>query len=165
MPRAKRYRPTLTFIQDSRETVPFRFGPLLRPTLFCGGLTKTEGLKEADYAVEVDGTLLPVRVERKELGDLFGVVGYGRERFERELERLIPYDFKAIVVEATLDDVLKGYERSQIPGRTAAASLIAWQIRYNVHVIYAENHRRAAGYTQRLLEQAAVDWWGKNAGR
>ena len=165
MAREKKYRPHLTFVQDSREQWPFTFGALLRPAIFQGGGTEVRGLGEADYGVEVDGELLPIRIERKSHGDLAGVCGFGRERFERELERLRLYEYAGLIVEASLDDILRGYERSRIPGRTVAASLIAWGIRYRLHVWLAESHRRGAAVCQRILEQAAVDWWeAKNGG-
>ena len=170
MAREKKYRPRLTFVQDSREQCAFSFGALLRPAIFQGGGTEIETLGEGDYSVRLvveDGQsdLLPIRIERKSHGDLAGVCGFGRERFERELERLRAYEYAGLIVEASLDDILRGYERSRIPGRTVAASLIAWGIRYRLHVWLAETHRRGAAVCQRILEQAAVDWWeAKNGG-
>ena len=153
MPRQKKYRPTLKFLIDSREQVPFTFGPLLRPGIFTEGGTRIQGLSEGDYACELDGEILSIRLERKSLGDFFSVAGWGRERLEREFERLRQYDYRALVIEASLDQVLRGYDRSQIPGRKVAASLASWSVDFDLHVWLCENNRRAAGFTQRLLEE------------
>jgi DNA excision repair protein ERCC-4 len=156
MPRAP--KPALCFLCDSREQWPIKFASPVRREFSDGG-TLVVGLKEGDYSCSLDGgaTILPVRVERKSLGDLFGCVGHGRERFERELERLMAYPYRALVIEATMDDVLRGYERSQISGRAALTSLAGWVIRFQIHPHFAENHRRAGGWIQRLLEEAAVN--------
>lgn len=117
------------------------------------------GLKEGDYSVALDGAQpLPVRLERKSEGDLFGVCGFGRERFERELERLRQYDYRALVIESSASEILRGYDRSQIPGKTVLASVLAWSIQYGVHVIFAGSRSMARAISQRLLEQYAIDF-------
>ena len=158
MPRAP--KPVLTFICDTREKLVFHFAAPVRREFADGGtIVKGLGLGGADYSCSLDGgeTILPVRVERKSLIDLMGCVGNGRDRFERELDALRKYDYRAIVVEATLDDILRGHERSQVSGRAAATSLMGWSVRFECQVWLAENHRRAAGVCQRLLEEFAVE--------
>ena len=100
--------------------------------------------------------MLPIRLERKSIGDLFGVIGFGRERFERELARLESFSYRALIIEATLDEIARGYERSQISPRAAMGSLCAWSVRHGVAIWLVENHRRAAAISQRLLENFAV---------
>ena len=153
----KRERPRLYFIQDSREQWPIKFAAPVRREFSDGG-TVVRGLGEGDYSVSYDAgvTVLPIRIERKSLGDFYGCVGHGRERFERELDRLRAYDYRAIVIEATADDILRGYERSQISPRAAMASLCCWSVQFGVAVWLAENHRRAGGIVQRLLEEFAL---------
>jgi DNA excision repair protein ERCC-4 len=147
----------LTFLIDSREQLPFRFGPPRRKD-FASAITRTITLREGDYAVAIDdGEPLSIRLERKSLSDLFGVIGYGRERFERELERLAQYQYRAIVIEGTLLDVLRGAEYSRVHPASAIGSLCAWSIRFGVHVWYGHDHVNATKIAQRLLEIAAVD--------
>ena len=149
-------KPLLTFIQDTREQSPFSFGAPVRREFTDGG-TRIATMEAGDYSVCIDGgEPLSVAIERKSLGDFFGVCGYGRERFERELERLTQYEYRAIVIEASADGVLRGFERSQISGRSAMASALCWSVRWNIPVFFGENHRRAGGITQRLLEEFAV---------
>ena len=145
------------FLTDTREQMPLQFGPTLRKEFSDGG-SRIATLQEGDYSIAFeDGEPLSIRLERKSLGDLYGVIGFGRDRFERELERLRSYQYAAIIIEATLDEVLRGFSRSSISPRAAIGSLCAWSTRYGVAVWFAENHRRAAGIAQRLLEAFAVD--------
>jgi ERCC4-type nuclease len=45
----------------------------------------------------VQGFADQIAVERKSLADLFGTLGQGRERFERELVRLSAHQYAAVV--------------------------------------------------------------------
>ncbi len=151
-------KPALAFLVDSREQNPFQFGPPVKDKFRDGG-TFVRGLGEGDYSVCIDsGAPLMVRLERKSHIDLLACVGRERERFERELERLVQYERKAIIIEASADDILRGHERSQVSPRAAMASLCAWYARYDVAFIFGENHRRAGGIAQRLLEEYAAQY-------
>lgn len=157
----RKVKPLLTYIIDSREQTPFSFGEPVRPEFADGG-SAVEGLSEGDYSVRLDGELLSIRIERKNLGDLFGVCGNGRERFVRELERLTAYEYRAIVIEAPAHQILSGYERSRIPGRGVMASLCCWSVQFQIPVWFADGrqpHQRAAGITQRLLEEFAIHYY------
>lgn len=156
----RRPKPLLTYIVDSREQTPFTFGAPVRSEFADGG-SAVEGLSEGDYSCRLDGELLSIRIERKELGDLFGVCGNGRERFVRELERLTAYEYRAIVIESPANNILAGYERSRIPGRGVMASLCCWSVQYQIPVWFADGrqpHQRAGGITQRLLEEFAFHY-------
>lgn len=113
------------------------------------------GLEEADYSAMLDGELLPVRIERKSLGDLYGVCGFGRERFEAELERLRPYR-SFLIIEATCDEVRHGFERSKIPGNTVWASVLCWAVKFNISPIFAGSWRTGNAACARLLEEFAL---------
>ena len=81
--------PATVFI-DNREQAPFAFEGLAADTKDGGGplvVRTTRGtLTSGDYSlVGLEGL---AAVERKSPQDLFGTIGQGRERFERELARL-----------------------------------------------------------------------------
>jgi ERCC4-type nuclease len=158
-PQSEKIERSVTFLVDTREQLPFEFGKPIRTDFFGDSSARTVTLSEGDYAVSLDGgaTVLPVRLERKSIGDLFGVFGFGRERFERELMRLEPFAYRALVIETTLDAIASGYMRSQISPRVALGSLCAWSVRHGLPVWFAENHKRAAAVSQRLLENFAVE--------
>jgi hypothetical protein len=168
-------RPLFTVVIDTREQNPYRFGKPHRDELDDGGVI-VSGLGEGDYGCMLDGELLSVRVERKSLSDLYGVVGNGRGRFAGdrkdgmyqvseesgvwepcELERL--RQFKSyLVIEATADQVRAGYERSQIPGTAAWGSVICWSITYGIIPIFAGSWRTGNAACARILEEFAVHW-------
>ena len=154
--RKRHPRYLISFVVDSREQLPFEFGAPKRREFDDGGVI-VDGLKEGDYSVCVDGGKpLPIRLERKSEGDLFGCCGFGRERFERELERLRQYDYRGLVIECSAGDILRGFERSLIPGKTVLASVLAWSVEYDLHVFFAGSRAMARAITQRVLEQYAI---------
>lgn len=156
--RRRKSKPLIIWLVDSREQLPFDFTPPKRREFADGGALVV-GLKEGDYSVAVDSAEpLSVRIERKSQGDLFGVCGFGRERFERELERLRQYDYRALVIECSASEIFRGFERSQIPGKTVLASVLAWSVQYGLNVFFAGGRSMARAITQRLLEQVAIEF-------
>lgn len=84
-----------------------------------------KGLKTGDYTIL--GMEDHISVERKSLEDFISCVGGERERFDREIERLKEFPVKAIIVEATLHDLLRGEWRSQVTINAVLGSYIGWQ--------------------------------------
>jgi DNA excision repair protein ERCC-4 len=95
-----------------------------------------------------------VSIERKSLNDLVGcLTGKDRGRFERELARGGHYEFFAVVVEASLDDLAHGRYKSQMKPHGAAQSLFAFQVRYRLSIVWAGNRNRAEYVTYSFLEK------------
>lgn len=136
--------PPFTVVIDSREQLPLAFGNW--PTAFAA-------LRSGDYSIA--GYEDRIAIERKSLPDLFACVGRERERFERELERLASLDYAALVIEAPLERLLRGYQRSQVPGRTVVGSLLAWSVEYRLPVFAVRGRRMAAAVVRKLL----VKWF------
>jgi ERCC4-type nuclease len=103
-----------------------------------------------------------IAIERKSQADLFGTLGQGRERFERELERLAGLLWAAVMVEADWAEVLSGFDRSRLNPKTIHRSVIAWQQRYpSIHWWFCGDRRLAEVTTFRILER----WWLKHGDR
>ena len=135
--------PTLVIIVDTREQLPFSFP---------GTATIRHGLRAGDYSVL--GFEDQVAVERKSLADLYGTVGKGRDRFERELEKLAEMKHAAIVIESTWYDITRNPpERSEVHPRAVLASLEAWEQRYGVSVHAYGRRALAERLTFRKLER------------
>lgn len=130
---------------DSREQNPLRL-----PNLRCETTTLTTG----DYTAR--GIEHVCAIERKSLPDLVAVCGRDRERFEREVMRLLAYPIRALVIESEWADIERGDWRSQITAKAVGASLIAWQTR-GLPVVMAGNHKRAGGLVAAILRRAVVD--------
>jgi ERCC4-type nuclease len=157
-------KPIFVGITDSREQRPFILGPPRRRELEDGGQL-CYALDAGDYSAELHfdnkWLLLPIRLERKSIPDLFGVIGRQRERFVRELEKLSKYR-SYIVIEGTAEEVKRGYERSLVSGEAAFASLACWSCTYGVQPIFAGNRVTGAAFTQRVLEEFAIHYLNNN---
>lgn len=118
----------LTFIIDTREQRPlsFMYGPEndRRPISFV-----KRKLDTGDYSVigfEKD----EICVERKSLSDLLGCVGKDRERFEREVYRMLGFKSRLVIVEASWDDILTGnWQYSKLTPAHVTGSIIGWMER------------------------------------
>jgi ERCC4-type nuclease len=125
---------------DTREQKPYGFTGSVKKTLSAG-----------DYSIV--GHESRVSVERKQVCELCGIVGKGRERFERELTKLSEYEYAAIVIEGRLFDVLQPNPFSNVPPRAVINSLVSWSIRFGVHVFFADSRRYGMAITHRILER------------
>ena len=137
----------VTAVIDTREQRPLDLSPLItvRGTLATG-----------DYSVQ--GLEHVVTVERKSLSDLVACVGKERKRFEREVQRLLAYPVRAVVVEAGWPDLELGNWRSQVVPEAVVGSVLGWVAR-GLPVIMAGNRKRTGEYVARLLLIAARRRW------
>lgn len=161
MPRAKLVTPDGRFIVpvvcDTREQIPFGFEGLLCDASDGGGPltvpTIRGTLASGDYSLL--GYENRVACERKSLSDLYSTIGQGRDRFERELERLSGFEFAAVVVEATWQEMAsEPPPHTKLPGKIVFRSVLAWSVRYpRVHWFPCGPRRLAEVTTFRLLER------------
>lgn len=122
-------------VVDTREQLPYQFANVRGgkgETVVVPTITKT--LHSGDYSLE--GFEDAFSVERKSLEDLVGSVTHGRDRFEREIQRLneLP-GFACVVIEASWHEILHPEESDPTwSNRTRPASVVgtilAWSIRY-----------------------------------
>lgn len=120
-----------------------------RPYVFPRARVAT--LKTGDYSIV--GFEDRIAIERKSLEDLFGSLGGGRERFEREFERMAGLEYAALVVESSLPRILEGAPHSpRMSPIAVAATLASWSIRYGVHVWLASDRPHGNAITLRLLK-------------
>ena len=134
-------------IIDTREQLPLDLSPLS---------TVVDTLATGDYSVK--GLESSIAIERKSLPDLLNCVGQHRERFDREIQRLIAYPCRAVVIEATWEDLEAGEWQSKITPAAAIGSLLGW-IAAGVPIVMAGDHARAGRYVSRLLFTAARRRW------
>lgn len=137
----------LTAIIDAREQMPCRLDPLMseRGTLATG-----------DYSLV--GFENQIAIERKSLPDLVACCGVERERFEREIQRLLAYPSRAIVVEATWAMIEAGGWRSKLQPSHVMGSVLGW-IDAGVPVLLVRDHEAAGKAIARLLFIAARRRW------
>ncbi len=138
---------TVVAIVDTREQLPLDLSPLR-----CEPSTLDTG----DYSLKRLERV--VAIERKSLPDLLGCIGRDRERFDREVQRLLAYPVRALIVESTWPDLERGEWRSKITPAAAIGSCLGW-IAAGLPIIMAGDHERAGRYTSRLLFTAARRRW------
>jgi ERCC4-type nuclease len=137
----------VTAIQDTREQWPVSLSPL---NVVVGTL------KTADYSVR--GLEHFVAIERKSEEDMLTCIGRERDRFDREIQRLLAYPVRAIVVESLWTAFELGQWRGAVTTEQAVGSLLGW-VAVGVPIIMAGDHDRAGRYIARLLYTAARRRW------
>jgi ERCC4-type nuclease len=130
--------PTISI--DTREIEPLTFSRLqsVRGTLYSG-----------DYSIlRLEETFA---VERKSLDDIANCcLSSNRDRFEHELHRLRGYQFKRLMIVGTREDIAAGFYRSRIIPKAVLATLGAFEVRYDLPVVFADTPEAAAREIERL---------------
>lgn len=114
------------------------------------------GLTTGDYSVA--GLTHCISIERKSLPDLVMCVGTERERFEKEIQRMLAYETRAIIVEAGWSDVEAGLWRSRISPKAVSGSILSWVAR-GIPILLAGNAIRGGHMCGQLLFLAARRRW------
>ena len=137
----------IPILVDTREQLPFEFS---EPHYVVVKGT----LKSGDYSLV--GFESQVAVERKSLQDFIGSITQGRDRFERELERLRGYAFARVVVEGSIADVLAKRYRSNASPQSVIGTAFAFDARY-CPVVWAGNREMAQRMTAAWLRRQWLD--------
>lgn len=90
-------------IADTREQAPWTFEGQ-------GITTIRQKLETGDYSIP--GLEQRVCIERKSLDDWTGTVLRDRARFYRELDRMRAFDFRCVIIEAGVREIMEGRYKS-----------------------------------------------------
>jgi len=138
---------------DTREKYPFDFS---RFKNWIGG-HKSLALKAGDYSVEGMETLLIL--ERKTLTDLITTVIQQRVRFFKQCEKMTKYRWRALLVEASYEDIKTPYDQDEYNTlahpNAVSGTLDALEARFGIPVIYTSLYRP-------LAEEKAASWLSKH---
>lgn len=132
---------------DTREKKPYVFK-------FCDEIKGSvrETLKYGDYQIK-DHPDLVVIERKKSIDELCANFTTHRKRFKREMEGLSAFKHKYVLVEdswySTMDP-----EFSQMSFNSIMGSIFAFEARYSVHFIFANNRRWAIRIAKQLLTKA-----------
>ena len=132
-----------TAIVDSREQHPLDLSPL-RTEVAC--------LQTGDYSIKYLED--QISIERKSLDDLLACCGRERARFDKEIQRLLSYPTRALVVETTWGDIAAGQWRSSLSPKVVEASLMGW-VAKGIPVVLSGDHKTAGRHVARILFIAA----------
>jgi ERCC4-type nuclease len=124
----------LTVVIDTREQTPFTF-------IGYPVVTKNAALKTGDYSLA--GFEERICIERKSLGDLASCMTIGRDRFERELERMRTMECAAVIVEEPLINIQTGNYRSKLNVKSFEQSILSLIFRYRIPFLWGQNRKHA----------------------
>ena len=149
---------------DTREKEPL---PLFVNHKNWIGGERRVALKNGDYTIE--GMEKLISLERKSLSDLVACTVTYRDRFLASCERLSRLRWKAILIEATLEDIKAGFEQFHIPSKVhpnaVCGTLDAIEAKFGIPVIYTSTDRDLA--TERAaswLSKHFAYWWLEKEG-
>ena len=140
---------------DSREKYPFKLAD--SHSNWIGG-EKRRALKTGDYSIE--GMEKLVALERKSLTDIVHCTVGSRELFLKACERLSVFPWKAIIIEATYEDLKTPYTmfedmETEVHPNAVCGTLDAIEAKYGIQIIYTSRHRT-------LATEKAASWLSKH---
>ena len=108
----------------------------------------TRALETGDYSAMLDNETFEdeVVIERKaNIDEIAGNFTQGRERFEREMIRAKANGIKVflIIENASWHDILLHNYHSQLKPQSLMASLLSWQVRYNITIMFCRPEETA----------------------
>jgi len=151
-----------TVIIDTREQAPYAFQTFKADAKYKSqsGIAKglfipveTATLRTGDYSIK--GHESEIAIERKSLTDLFGTLGGGRKRFERELQRLSEFQVAHVVIEADWQTILYSPPaRAKLSPKSVFRSINAWEQEFpTIHWQLMGGRAIAEHKTFRILER------------
>ena len=144
--------PKPVVLVDSREQLPFDFSRF--PNWIAG--EKRKALRVGDYTAEGMEDLLIL--ERKSLTDLITTLMQNRLRFFDGCEKMAQYRWRAILVEASYEDIKTVYDDelcTRAHPNAVSGTLDALEAKFGIPVIYTSRHRP-------LAEEKAASWLSKH---
>ena len=137
---------------DTREQAELKFEGI--------EVVKTK-LDFADYScVLSDGFVVPIVFERKSIGDLFGTLSSGYERFKREVMRCREARFKMfVIVEGSLLKVSKGTKHSSRSGDSVLSQLFTIFVKYGVFPVFCKDASEASKYVELFYTAYEKKYW------
>ena len=142
--------PKPVVLVDTREQYPLSFDCF--PNWIAE--TRKQKLDTGDYSVQGMEELLIL--ERKSLPDLISTLIHNRKRFFKSCERLAEYRWRALLVEASYEDIKSPYDEGFTEAHPNAVSgtLDALEVKFGIPVIYTSQFRP-------LAEEKAASWLSK----
>ena len=143
--------PAYTVIKDTREQDGYTFESFTGRYTSCAGMV-VQKLDTGDYSLE--GLEDKLCIERKgRISELAINLGKDKARFMREIERMKEFPFKFLILEFSLDDVIKFPEGADIPqsnmskvkitGKYLLKMLVELQMNHGIPILFCDNKRNA----------------------
>ena len=144
-----------TVIRDTREREGYHFSKFDK----CQGMVVRK-LDTGDYTLL--GLEDKICIERKGCVEEVAInFGKKKKQFLAEIERMKEFPHKFILLEFSLEDLMKFPEDTRIPnknsvkitGKYILRTLMEFQVNDNVHVVFCENKHNAFLYANSLFKR------------
>jgi ERCC4-type nuclease len=149
---------------DSREQQPL---PLLANHPNWIGNERRATLATGDYSIE--GMEDVLTLERKSLADMVNCTNVSRERFITCCKRMARFRWKALLIEASYEDIKRGWDLDEIQSgvhpNSVCGLLDAIDAKFGIPVLLTSRHRELA--TERAaswLSKHFTYWWLERRG-
>jgi ERCC4-type nuclease len=143
--------PAITMLVDSHEQQPYEFENLVR---IAGTIRQT--LPAGDYAIAEAPEIFCVERRRvDEFNTIFSNPSDNRSPFLQELEPLLDYPHRFLVIEGTLQSVKGGGRLGQYHKNGMMDFLDALTARYGIQIIYSDSREEAE---ERVANLAALHY-------
>jgi len=139
-------KPISTLVIDSREQLPLEFREGLFDKVEVGALAF------GDYGLFINEVQVPIVFERKGLGDLFGTMGHGYDRFKREMGRANEAHIHLVLaIEGSEYEVWQGYEHSTIKGESMLKKLAMLRVRHDLEILFFNDRRSMSRWIEEVF--------------
>lgn len=153
--------PAYTVIKDSREQDGYTFEKFTGRYTSCKGMVVRK-LDTGDYSLL--GLEDKLCIERKgRVSELAINLGKDKRRFLDEIKRMKDFEFKFLVLEFSLEDVMDFPERSDIPedkwnsivitNKYMLKMLVEFQMYDNIQVVFCGNRKNAKLFINSVLKR------------
>lgn len=146
----------MKILTDTREQTPLDF------EVGTHNITEVKrvALSVGDYMAEFeDGYRPSFSFERKSIGDLFGTMTAGYERFKKEMQRAKEARIKLfLIVEAGLSDVYSGYEHSSWDGESMVKKIYTLRLRYDLETIFCQSRWESKKHIAEFFEAVGREY-------
>lgn len=144
-------KPELILYRDSREKEPLPFPK----EVYDFDEVRTMGLPFGDYSAHLDGKPIPIVFERKAIGDLYGTLTKGHQRFKREIQRCANAGWQFIlIIECPMSEVLKGYKHTRFSGLSCIRQIFTLWLRYDVYPVFCEDREQMSRFIYETFDAA-----------
>ena len=158
--------PKPVVLVDTREQIPL---PLWEQHSNWIGAEKVATLKTGDYSIEGMEKLLAL--ERKSMADIISSTMVSRERFITNCGRLAKFKYKALLIEATYEDMKTPYYRfddlwTEAHPNAVIGTLDAIEVKFGIPILYTSRNRDLA--TEKAaswLSKQFTYWWLEQNGK
>ncbi len=131
----------MVVVVDTREQTPLWLPKPPKNLVFMRGT-----LHNGDYSIR--GYEDKFAIERKQ-SDLFAYLTSERNKTRDKLIRLKEYEFKALVIEYSEDEIFAPQLFTAISPEVVRQSLISFEVKYGLHVYYGNKEN---------IERKVLDW-------